>query len=94
MRMIKRYTGNRKLYDSVEGRYVSLSDIYLLVRSGEDIKVVEANIDVTAEVLMKALIEKDTNQSLNTTVVASVIKSGDGKLHSFLSKHATNRSNK
>lgn len=88
-KVIKRYTGNRKLYDADEGRYITLSEIYDQVRSGTNVTVMEAGIDVTAEVLMKALIEKDSNQSLDTAVVTRVIKSGDGKLHTFLSKYVT-----
>lgn len=88
-KQITRYTGNRKLYDPEEGKYVTLAELYDQVRAGTTIKVVEAGIDVTAEVLMKALIEKDSNQSLDTQVVTHVIKQGDGKLHTFLSKHVT-----
>jgi len=40
LRLIKRY-GNRKLYDTSQSRYITLDEIARLVRSGNDVKVID-----------------------------------------------------
>ena len=39
-KVIKRYT-NRKLYDTVESRYVTLEEIAEMVKTGTDVKIVD-----------------------------------------------------
>ena len=55
-RLIKRYA-NRKLYDTVERRFTSLSHIRTLVRDGVDVLVLDhdTGADLTAETLSQAL---------------------------------------
>jgi polyhydroxyalkanoate synthesis repressor PhaR len=64
-RMIKRYA-NRKLYDTVERRFTSLSRIRALVRDGLDVVVLDHDTgeDRTAEILSQALSRrrKDADQ--------------------------------
>lgn len=56
MRLIKKYP-NRKFYDTQDKRYVGLSGIASLVRSGQDIQVVDNQTgdDLTAVVLSEIL---------------------------------------
>jgi polyhydroxyalkanoate synthesis repressor PhaR len=56
MRTIRRYS-NRKLYDSTESHYVTLNQICDLIRSGEEIRV----------------IQKDTGEDLTTATMAQII---------------------
>jgi polyhydroxyalkanoate synthesis repressor PhaR len=56
MRIIRRYS-NRKLYDTNESRYVTLTQVAALVRAGEEIKV----------------IAKDTNSHLTSATLALII---------------------
>jgi polyhydroxyalkanoate synthesis repressor PhaR len=59
IRVIKRY-GSRKLYDTEESRYVSLSEIGDFVRKGQQVRVVETanDEDVTAQTLTQVIAEE------------------------------------
>ncbi len=58
-RIIKRY-GNRKLYDTLDKAYVSLTDVAALVRAGETVKVLDqkSGEDLTAPTLMQIILEE------------------------------------
>ncbi len=58
-RQIKRYE-SRKLYDSAESRYVSLQELALLIRGGEEVEVVDNSTgsDVTAQTLTQVILEE------------------------------------
>ncbi|MDH4207982.1 MAG: polyhydroxyalkanoate synthesis regulator DNA-binding domain-containing protein, partial [Anaerolineae bacterium] len=60
MRLIKKYP-NRKFYDTVDKRYVSLSGIASLVRDGEEVRVVHNGTgeDISTLVLSQILREQE-----------------------------------
>jgi polyhydroxyalkanoate synthesis repressor PhaR len=62
-RLIKRYE-NRKLYDTVAKRYISLEEIAQLVRAGEEITVTDnaTGSDLTAETLAKVILEEQASR--------------------------------
>ncbi len=62
-RLIKRYE-NRKLYDTVAKRYISLDEIADLVRAGEEIVVTDnaTGNDLTAETLAKVVLEEQASR--------------------------------
>jgi polyhydroxyalkanoate synthesis repressor PhaR len=64
-RVIKRYD-NRKLYDLEDKRYVSLREIAELVRSGEQVQVIDNHTgeDLTAETLTKVILEDSSSRPL------------------------------
>ena len=56
-RLIKKYE-NRRLYDTVESRYVNLEEVAKLVRDGTDIQVVDTKgEDITRSVLTQIIVE-------------------------------------
>jgi len=59
VRLIKRYE-SRKLYDTEESRYVSLEDLAVWVREGQEVKVVDnaTSNDVTAQTLTQIILEE------------------------------------
>lgn len=60
MRLVKRYGGgSRKLYDTVDSRYVSLDDIAGWIRQGEQLQVVDnrSGADVTVQTLTQVIAE-------------------------------------
>ena len=63
-RVIKRYS-NRKLYDTVESRYVTLPQIAELLRKGEDVRIIDNNSkeDLTSVTLAQILYEEERKQS-------------------------------
>jgi polyhydroxyalkanoate synthesis repressor PhaR len=58
MVLIRKY-GNRRLYDTRSSRYVNLDDLAILIRAGEELKVVDAKTeeDLTREVLLQVVME-------------------------------------
>lgn len=56
MRTIKRYP-NRKLYDTAARRYISLNDVAVLLRQGEDVQVIDnaTGEDITAATLAQVI---------------------------------------
>jgi len=63
-RIVKRYS-NRKLYDTVESRYVTLPQIAELVRKGEDVRIIDNNTkeDLTSVTMAQILYEEERKQS-------------------------------
>src|ERR1043165_3555970 len=62
-RVVKRYA-NRKLYDAQRSRYVTLEQIADMIRSGEDVKIVDNNSkeDLTAITLAQIIFEEEKKQ--------------------------------
>ncbi len=58
-RTIKRYE-NRKLYDTEGKKYISLEEIALLVKNGEEVKIIEnsSGNDITAQTLTQVILEE------------------------------------
>ena len=59
-KIIKRYT-NRKLYDTVESRYVTLDEIAEMIKGGAEVKVVDNRTkdDLTAVTLAQIIFEEE-----------------------------------
>ena len=59
-KVIKRYT-NRKLYDTVESRYVTLDEIAEMIKGGAEVKVVDNRTkdDLTAVTLAQIIFEEE-----------------------------------
>ena len=57
-RVIKKYP-NRRLYDTEQSRYITLSDIRKLVMRGSDFQVVDSNSseDLTRSILLQIMLE-------------------------------------
>jgi polyhydroxyalkanoate synthesis repressor PhaR len=58
--VIKRYA-NRKLYDTVAARYVTLEEIGDMLRCGEDVTIIDhrTNLDITNQMLLQVLVESE-----------------------------------
>ena len=78
-RVIKRYA-NRKLYDTQRSRYVTLDQIAEMIRSGEDIKIVDNNSkeDLTSVTLAQIIFEEEKKQKsfLPLSAMRNIIQSG------------------
>ena len=63
MRIIKHYA-NRKLYDTAESHYVTLTALAALLRQGEEIRVVDKGTrrDLTAPTLAQIIFEEERHQ--------------------------------
>ena len=64
-RVIKRYS-NRKLYDTKDSRYVTLLQIAEMVRSGEDVQIIDNNTkDDLTEVTLAQIVYEEQKNSKN-----------------------------
>ncbi|GEJ56092.1 polyhydroxyalkanoate synthesis regulator DNA-binding domain-containing protein [Anaeromyxobacter diazotrophicus] len=63
-KIIKRYT-NRKLYDTVESRYVTLDEIAQMVKAGTEVKVLDNRTkeDLTSVTLAQIIFEEEKKTS-------------------------------
>ena len=78
MRIIRRYS-NRKLYDTKDSDYVTLSQIAAVVRAGEEIQVTEkaTGKDITAATMAQIIFEETKNgQPLPVAGLRKIIVSG------------------
>ena len=60
MRLIKRYA-NRKLYDTVDSRYIKLDEIADMIDAGEEIRIIdnETKEDITGVTLAQILVDQE-----------------------------------
>src|SRR5690349_11409564 len=63
-KVIKRYT-NRKLYDTVESRYVTLDEIAEMVKAGVEVKIVDnrSKEDLTSVTLAQIVFEEEKKKN-------------------------------
>jgi polyhydroxyalkanoate synthesis repressor PhaR len=81
-RVVKRYA-NRKLYDTQRSRYVTLEQIADMIRSGEDVKIIDNNSkeDLTAITLAQIIFEEEKKSSfLPLSALRNIIQSGGNSI--------------
>ncbi len=63
-KVIKRYT-NRKLYDTVESRYVTLDEIAEMIKAGAEVKIIDnrSKEDLTSVTLAQIIFEEEKKTS-------------------------------
>ena len=84
-RVVKRYA-NRKLYDTQRSRYVTLEQIADMIRSGEDVKIVDNNSkeDLTAITLAQIIFEEEKKSSfLPLSALRNIIQTGGNSIQTF-----------
>src|SRR5262245_34210473 len=88
-RIVKRYA-NRKLYDTQRSRYVTLEQIADMIRSGEDVKIVNNNSkdDLTSVTLAQIIFEEEKKQKsfLPLQAMRNIIQSGGESLQELASQ--------
>lgn len=78
-KVIKRYA-NRKLYDTERSCYVTLEEISLMIKEGEDVRVVDNKTkdDLTAVTLAQIIVEEEKKvQKMPLKLLRSIIQSGN-----------------
>lgn len=86
-RTIKRYQ-NRKLYDTTTSRYVTLDDIALMIREGDDVQIIDNrnHEDLTGVTLTQIIFEQEKKKKslLPLSTLRNIIENGGGKLVGFV----------
>jgi polyhydroxyalkanoate synthesis repressor PhaR len=89
-RVIKKYP-NRRLYDTVESRYITLAEIQRLVVEKIDFIVVDkkTNAEITRSILLQVISEQEHQAEpiLSQEFMTQIIRSYDSNLHSVVSGH-------
>lgn len=82
-RQIKRYGSSRKLYDSSASRYVSMQAVAEMIRSGEEVEIVdnETGEDVTVQILTQVISEQGRRgSSFPSGLLHDLIRAGEEAL--------------
>jgi polyhydroxyalkanoate synthesis repressor PhaR len=86
MPIIKRYN-NRKLYDTSAKQYVSLDDIAMMVRSGDEVKIIDhdSGDDITTLTLFQILFEEEKRIGglMPQVLLTRLIRSGSEAVNSL-----------
>jgi polyhydroxyalkanoate synthesis repressor PhaR len=89
-RVIKKYP-NRRLYDTVESRYITLSDVRRLVVERIDFVVVDKknNADITRSILLQVIAEQEhlPEPILSQDFLINVIRSYGSTAHTLVGGH-------
>ncbi|NNM61288.1 MAG: polyhydroxyalkanoate synthesis repressor PhaR [Steroidobacteraceae bacterium] len=87
-RVIKKYP-NRRLYDTVESRYITLTDVQRLVLEKIDFVVVDKknNVDITRSILLQVISEQEQHSEpiLTQDFMIQVIRSHGGQNENIVS---------
>lgn len=86
-KIIKRYQ-NRKLYDTHESSYVTLDEIAKMIKSGENLRVIDNKTknDITAATLTQLLFEVERKAKAQPPVelLKEIIRHGDGSFSGYI----------
>jgi polyhydroxyalkanoate synthesis repressor PhaR len=89
--LIKKY-GNRRLYDTGESRYITLDELAAKIRSGTDVRIVDASSgeDLTQVTLTQLILESgNAARVLPVALLTQLIRLGDDALAEFFSRYVT-----
>jgi polyhydroxyalkanoate synthesis repressor PhaR len=90
LRVIKKYP-NRRLYDTVESRYITLDDVRRLVLERVEFCVIDkrSQQDITRPVLLQVISEQEQRNGtiLSQDFLAALIRSHDAGLEGMLSSY-------
>ena len=89
-KVIKRYT-NRKLYDTVESRYVTLDEIAQMIKGGAEVKIIDNRTkeDLTSITLAQIIFEEEKKRSqMPLGVLREIIRHGGEAVAGFYQEKA------
>ncbi|MEW5854205.1 MAG: polyhydroxyalkanoate synthesis regulator DNA-binding domain-containing protein [Myxococcota bacterium] len=88
VKLIKRYA-NRKLYDTQRSCYVTLDEIALMIRQGDDVRIVDNKTkeDLTAVTFAQIIFESEKKVSrMPLSLLRGLIQSGGGALSDLVNR--------
>ena len=93
IKVIKRYT-NRKLYDTVESRYVTLDEIAEMVKLGVEVQIVDnkSKEDLTSVTLAQIIFEEEKKKNqMPLAVLREIIRHPGNALSGFIESKVSPR---
>ncbi len=87
--LVKKYS-NRRLYDTVESRYITLEELAARIRDGADARVVDARTgeDLTQATLTQIILEHRA-KLLPVPLLMQLVRMGDDALAEFFGRYMT-----
>jgi polyhydroxyalkanoate synthesis repressor PhaR len=92
-KVIKRYT-NRRLYDTVESRYVTLDEIAQMIKGGAEVKIIDnrSKEDLTSVTLAQIIFEEEKKRSqMPLGVLREIIRHGGEAVAGFYQEKVGSR---
>jgi polyhydroxyalkanoate synthesis repressor PhaR len=92
-KVIKRYT-NRKLYDTVESRYVTLDEIAAMIKEGVEVRIVDNRTkeDLTSVTLAQIIFEEEKKKNqMPLSVLREIIRHPGESISGFIQKEVSPR---
>ena len=92
-KVIKRYT-NRKLYDTVESRYVTLDEISEMVKEGVEVQIVDnkSKEDLTSVTLAQIIFEEEKKKNrMPLSVLREIIRHPGESISDFITREVSPR---
>jgi len=88
--VVKKYS-NRRLYDTDESRYITLEELTEKIRSGTDVRVVDAKSgdDLTQATLTQVILEGPAARLLPVPLLTQLIRMQNDALGEFFGKYMT-----
>jgi polyhydroxyalkanoate synthesis repressor PhaR len=87
---IKKYS-NRRLYDTTNGRYVTLDDISDLIKEGNSVEVLDSKTkeDITKLILAQIILEKERSRKnlLPTSFLYQIIQTNEEFIQDFFEQY-------
>ncbi len=92
MRKIKKYA-NRKLYDTVDKRYISMDHLAQIVKSGEEVLIIDnqTDQDITVAILSQLLAKEhsgDKSEEL-TDILSGLIRKGGDTVFGYAKRYSS-----
>lgn len=92
MHHIKKYA-NRKMYDTTDRRYISMTQLAELIKSGEEVMVVDnrTDEDLTAAIVSQLIgrEKKGKDKIVSSKVLMQLLRKGGGTLTDYAKKYAS-----
>lgn len=91
VKIIKRYT-NRKLYDTVESRYVTLDEIAEMVKGGLEVRIIDNRTkeDLTSITLAQIIFEEEKRDGqMPLSLLKRLIQGGGSAVQDFITERVT-----
>ncbi len=92
-KVIKRYT-NRKLYDTVESRYVTLDEIAEMIKQGLEVRIIDNRTkeDLTSVTLAQIIFEEEKKKNrMPLSLLREIIRRPGESISGFIQKEVTPR---
>lgn len=90
MYLIKKYA-NRKLYDTVEKKYITIKQIAEIIKSGKDVSIIdnESSEDLTCAIVsgLMGKYSGEADQRLSSSLLIELFRKGSGVLNDYAKKY-------